>query len=105
MVFTVVFAGAGFYYIRNRDVRRHGEMMIRLLACWFSIPFFRMTLPFYRAFAGPQWAFAVGGWVCYIVPLCVAELYIRYSGRFAAAQPVPSPVPDTMPSFKQVIAI
>ena len=36
VAFTVVFASLGYYYIRQRNIKKHGEFMIRLMACWFS---------------------------------------------------------------------
>ena len=95
VVFTVVFAGFGYYYIRpqSRDVKKHGEYMIRLVACWLSVPFFRMLVPVARAFVGPHWAFAVAAWLCYPVPLCSAEAYIRLAGRFVEEADASSPAP------------
>merc|ERR1712032_540559 len=46
-MFTVFYGSCAFYFIRRKDVKRHGEFMMRLMSCWFTIPFFRMMVPFF----------------------------------------------------------
>lgn len=81
---TVFCVSVAYYYIRfNKNTCKHGEYMIRAMALWFSIPVFRMMLPFNEAIVGARWTFAVTGWLCWLVPLAFAEVYIRKSDRFA----------------------
>ena len=49
-----------------------------------------MLMPALRAVAGPQWGFAAAGWLCYPLPLCAAEAYIRLAGRFVERAPDPA---------------
>lgn len=79
--FTIVYGSCGFYFIRNNNVKKHGEFMIRLMACWFSIPFFRMLIPFWEAFLGARWTFAASGF-CWVFTFVAAEVYIQRSERF-----------------------
>lgn len=79
--FTVVYGGCGLYFIRQNNVKKHGEFMIRLMSCWFSIPFFRMLIPFYEAFLGARWTFSASGF-CWVLVFVVTEVYIQKSERF-----------------------
>merc|ERR1712216_446506 len=89
--FTLLYGGCGFYFIRRKDIKRHGEFMMRLMSCWFSIPFFRMMIPFFEAFFGVRWSFAASGW-CWVVSFIVTEVYIQKSQRFV--QPSNAEIPS-----------
>lgn len=78
-----IFVGKAVYYIKvKRDIPKHAENMMRAGSIWFGIPFFRMLMPFFEAFVGSRWTFGISGWVCFIVPSLLTEVYIRKSERF-----------------------
>eukprot|EP00928_Gymnodinium_smaydae_P021307 TRINITY_DN18299_c0_g1_i1.p1 TRINITY_DN18299_c0_g1~~TRINITY_DN18299_c0_g1_i1.p1 ORF type:complete len:435 (+),score=42.50 TRINITY_DN18299_c0_g1_i1:106-1305(+) len=73
------------YYVKvKRDIKRHGEYMMRATAFWFSIPLFRALMPFYAAFVGFRMQFPITVVSIMILPLACTEIYIRKAGRFAS---------------------
>jgi len=81
-ILSIVFFVCSIYFVKKKDIPRHGEFMMRSMAMWFGIPIFRMLSPFFEFFVGSRWTFPASGFFCFAIPLIMTEVYIRKSNRF-----------------------
>jgi uncharacterized membrane protein len=87
---TLGTACMGFWRIRNGDVRRHREWMVRSYACIFGAVTLRLWMPILMMANGGEFppAYRVVAWLSWVPNLAFAEWTIRRGRGRATSTPV-----------------